>query len=53
MASEAGPYGFFGDQSTTTDQVEALRKVPLFADLSDEYLLAVARHGQEVNAQPV
>ena len=45
-------YEFLGEQSSTTGRVEALRKVPLFADLSDEYLLAVGRHGQEVNAQP-
>jgi CRP-like cAMP-binding protein len=40
-----------GDTLSTTDKARLLRSVPLLSDVSDQYLLALARHGRDIRAQ--
>lgn len=47
MPTESGPYGFLSEQLSTMDKVGLLRSVPLLSEISDEYLLAIARHGRD------
>jgi CRP/FNR family cyclic AMP-dependent transcriptional regulator len=50
MATHTGSYGFLGDQLSTIEKANLLRSVPLLSGISDEYLLAIARHGGDIRA---
>ncbi|HZU14410.1 MAG TPA: cyclic nucleotide-binding domain-containing protein [Chloroflexota bacterium] len=52
MARQGGSYAFLNDQLSTVDKAGLLRTVPLLSDISDDYLLAIARHGKDVRVNP-
>lgn len=52
MERESGPYEFLGDKVSTIEVANYLRAVPLLSDINDDYLLAIARHGQEIRVNP-
>ena len=51
MARQSGPYGFLGDQLSTLEKARLLRSVPLLSDISDAYVMAIARHAQDIRAK--
>lgn len=51
MATQSGPYGFLGDQLSTLEKARLLRSVPLLSDISDDYLMAIARHARDIRAE--
>lgn len=50
MATQSGPYGFLGDQLSTLEKARLLRSVPLLSDVSEDYLMAIARHARDIRA---